>query len=61
MKMPEKRCNALYAAIREPIVDLRMELERTPARRVNLDARLFRLEQAIWTHVRAALELEEVT
>lgn len=60
MKISEKRENALYAAIYDPITDLRVEiglrpLELTPSM---IDSKLHALESIIWRKVEEALKLE---
>lgn len=63
MKLSDKRKGDLYSAIREPLVDERLFIARSclsESNKVQLDRRLFNLEQKIWREVKAALNLEEV-
>ena len=54
MKLSEKKKSALYDAIRDPIIDLRVLNDHRP---IDIDAELFLLEQKIWRKVHKALNL----
>lgn len=58
MKMSEKKRSAIYEAIANPIMDLRISLERE-YNQDSLDQKLFKLEQQIWTKLKIALGLAE--
>lgn len=58
MKISDKRASALYEAIREPVMTMRLSYTKArPISADELDARLFKLEQEIWREVRKALNL----
>lgn len=58
MRLSEKRSSALYDAIREPVMDLRLEYTKSqPINADELDLKLFRLEQRIWQGVCKELRL----
>ena len=63
MKISDQQVTALYAAISEPIMDLRLEYYRSSARMrsdaQDLDKRLFELQSEIWGPVKFALNIEE--
>ena len=61
MKLSGEKKNNLYSAIAGKIMDVRVEL-RTDSRledKEKLDARLFKLEQQIWSQVKTVLKLED--
>ena len=59
MKMSECKQTELYAAITEPITDLRIEFLRNGIQRPNsLDSNLYDLNKDIWARVHKALNLE---
>jgi hypothetical protein len=59
MRVSEKRASALYAAVRDPIVDLRVWVQsRGPLSAAETDRALYDLEAQIWQRLNAALNLE---
>ena len=58
MKISRKKRTELYAAIHEPIIRARIDIE---ARHPNLatDEKLFRLTDEIWIEVRKALSISD--
>ena len=52
MKISVKRADALYAAISEPLVRVRLELKLMPAQ----DYRLAMVEKQIWQALKRVLE-----
>lgn len=58
MKMSEKKRSKVYAAISDPVVELRLNLMKD---RPVTDEQLYRLELEIWRRVHEALKLEGPT
>ena len=57
MKLSAKRKTALFNAIHEPIINLR--ISRYPGSGDELDTKLFDLRGEIWAEVKKALEIED--
>lgn len=58
MRLSDKRKSALYSALSDPIMELRVDANREGMTREQLDRRLFTLEQHIWRRIKRALDME---
>ena len=58
MRLNEKRKSELYNAISEPIMDVRITIQKygSPSSE-DIDSRLFRMQSEIWKRVHNALNL----
>jgi len=62
MKISQKNKSALYGAIREPIIDLRIKHRRSNSDTITInqfDDDMFQLEQKIWSEIKSALKIED--
>lgn len=59
MRLSEKKRNALYAAISDPVMDLRLAVQKYGAPSgEHLDARLFKMQSDIWRQIHEVLGLD---
>ena len=57
MKISEEKRQAVYNAIAETIMDLRVEIRMGNVGQEQIDGELFKLESTIWRKVKVALNI----
>ncbi len=59
MRLSEEKKQALYDAIREKIMEIRVDIKMEKPGLDRVDDMLFDMEQAIWPEIKKALNIED--
>lgn len=57
MRLSEKKGQALYEALAEPLMVLRVDFQRDKS--INIDEKLFMLQFQIWDNIKNVLNIKE--